>query len=264
MKKIFPIFISIPLLFSCSKNQPLPENSNGDSINLSYQEKAKPVVFEITSTGCPGCGSWGKPVFSQLIAQYGKQIVPVAVHIKYGDPFITNISETIASNRYGAFYTPQIWINDTNGVSISLGGGIQTEASVRKMNDLINRRLADSGPYLSGLVYEQSSDFIKFKVGVDFKDYEAGGHQYFLSTYLMESQLENHQTGSMSNPTLHHHVIRKSFGDTWGEPVELNNGRFEYKGEFSLEYQNEHHELVIILWRKQVNRYEAVGAFSFK
>ena len=184
MKKIFPIILALPLFFSCAKDQSTPIVEEVDSIILTYQERAKPLVFEITSTGCPGCGSWGKPVFSQLSSQYGNQIIPVAVHIKYGDPYITNVSENIAANRYGAFYTPQIWVNDTNGVVISAGGGsIQTESSIKRMNDLIGRRLLENTPYLSGTVYEEHDNLIKFKVGVNFNGFEPGPHSYSLSTY---------------------------------------------------------------------------------
>ena len=68
----------------------------------------------------------------------------------------------------------------------------------------------------------------------------------------------------MSNPTKHNHVIRQSFGDTWGAEVKPRDGKFEYKGEFELDEKNDNQKLVIILWRKQANRYESVGAYSFR
>ena len=81
-------------------------NDPGDKIALTFVKKTRPVFLEVTSTGCPGCGSWGKPTFKKVVNDFGSDITPLAVHIKYGDPFITTESQAIADNRHGSRYTP--------------------------------------------------------------------------------------------------------------------------------------------------------------
>ena len=102
----------------------------------------RPVLFDFTSTGCPGCGSWGKPTFNSFADEYENKIVPMAVHIKYGDSMITPISEAIANNRTGTFYTPQLWVNNKNGMVLS-GNSINGTASTENIRAEIENKIAE-------------------------------------------------------------------------------------------------------------------------
>ena len=100
--------------------------------DFELTETKKPVFFDYTSTGCPGCVSWGAPTFEQIAKEQGESIVPIAVHIKYRDPMITDVSNAIAENRTGQRYTPQLWVNNTNGMVLN-GGSINTTGSINKI-----------------------------------------------------------------------------------------------------------------------------------
>ncbi|MEN8697308.1 MAG: thioredoxin family protein, partial [Bacteroidia bacterium] len=81
------------------------ETSNLVAPDVELTEVNKPVLYKYTSTGCPGCGSWGAPTFEGIADELKNDIVPLAVHIKYGDPMITDISNEIADNRVGQRFT---------------------------------------------------------------------------------------------------------------------------------------------------------------
>ena len=106
----------IPTTPATSKDTTQVDTSQLEAPDVVLQSRNKPVFFDYTSTGCPGCGSWGAPTFENLSEEYQDKIVPIAVHIKYGDPMITSISTDIAANRDGQRYTPQLWVNSKNAM----------------------------------------------------------------------------------------------------------------------------------------------------
>jgi thioredoxin-related protein len=67
VKKIIFILSIIISTTSCKKepveNLEVSETNQTFDKTLEYNKSLKPLIFEFTSTGCPGCGSWGKPTF---------------------------------------------------------------------------------------------------------------------------------------------------------------------------------------------------------
>lgn len=147
------IYISLALaslsLFSCDKEpENKVDNSKENNSNLetevvpelgkiSYDFTHKSMLLEFTSTGCPGCGSWGKPTFYSLVNEFKNDMVPIAAHIKYGDPMISGVAEFLAGNRTGSRYTPQIWVNNQT-IMVLTNNRIDGAASVQNAKDLIN------------------------------------------------------------------------------------------------------------------------------
>lgn len=251
--------------FACSKtgNEPFVfDPINTKDSGLVFHNSLKPVLFDFTSTGCPGCGSWGKPTFNSLSKEYSENIVPIAVHIKYGDPMITAFSNEIAANRYGQIYTPQIWVNDTNGVQL-VNNNINPVASINTLKSLISNSKSKDIAFAEGIILNKSSEKLEVKLGVKFKNNPVNG-DYYLSCYLLQDNILHNQSSSPTNPTTHNSVIVDAFNNTWGAKVELNpNNEFEYRHSFDLKQNGENMHLVSILWLKKGNRYVALGGFKF-
>lgn len=271
MKKAVFFSMTLFLMLSCNKNETLTEgkptekdNSNSfqDTV-LEYDKLAKPILFEYTSTGCPGCGSWGKPTFNSIINQNKDKIVPLAIHIKYGDPMITSISEAIAANRYGSLYTPQIWLNDSNGVVLT-GGYISSQTSINNINAMKENALLSSNAIIGGSVIKKSNHSVYIKTGIKESEAFLNG-EYFLSCYLLNDSLVHHQSSSPYNPTIHNYVIRKAVDDiAWGKQIKFLDGKFEFQYEFKNYEANKINYFVSILWKKENNRYVPKGAFRFE
>ena len=131
MKTLLHGSLFCALLFvACKKESPplLAENNSSveTEISVKYENTNKAVLFEFTSTGCPGCGSWGKPTVAAVSTTHGSKVVPIAVHIKYNDPFLTDISQAIADNRTGSRWTPQLWVDNENATIINSSGYISS------------------------------------------------------------------------------------------------------------------------------------------
>ncbi len=269
MKKQTLFFSMILLLmFSCKKNEIVSEVKSTEDDNafpdtvLQYEKPAKPILFEYTSTGCPGCGSWGKPTFYSISNENKDKVVPLAIHIKYGDPMITSISEAIAANRYGSIYTPQIWLNDTNGVTLS-GGYINGQTSINYINAMIDNALSGSNALIDGRVIKRGNNSIYIKTGIKQSEVLLNG-EYFLSCYLLNDSLIHHQTSYSSNPAIHNYVIRHAVdNNAWGKQIQFKDGKFEFQYEF-INYDGDNLiYFVSVLWKKENNRYVPKCGFRF-
>jgi thioredoxin-related protein len=281
MKKYLSIslFLVFFLSMSCKKKENTNESVQNSEKNeevkedeelifnipiLNFTSKPKPIVFEYTSTGCPGCGSWGKPTFNNVVNQYQDEIVPVAVHIKYGDPMITETSNDVGANRHGQFYTPQIWVNDSNGVVIN-NNMIMGQASVDRINHLIGYYKAKTPDLFLDIQTEAKSSKLGVRYGI--KSNLISGDDLYLSCYLMESKIEAQQSSYANNPAIHNHVIRKSDEMTFGRLLSLNSGNDntqEFETTFDLQNETAEYSVTIILWKKDGNRYVPLGAFNKK
>lgn len=106
IRKILTLAIAVSVAFiACEKEveNASSDNSNNvtetidEGLTLNIEQKQNATMFFYTSTGCPGCGSWGMPAFASLQTDHEENVVPVGIHIKYNDPLITETSEAIAA-----------------------------------------------------------------------------------------------------------------------------------------------------------------------
>jgi len=268
MKKnnISVVLFVIPLILalSCTKSQNDPlEKDKPEDKTMHFDKTNRPLLLEYTSTGCPGCGSWGKPTFYQLAQEYSTQINALAIHIKYGDPMITAQSNLIAANRYGQNYTPQIWVNDTN--IVVLQGNINSAASVARAKEVIGINKKNDVPALGGILTKITATQWQIQFGVQAQ-IEPLDQSYHLACYLLESKIVHQQAGSASNPAEHNYVLRKSIGEVFGfsitELQALSMNNYATQGEFILDenINPENCHLLLVLWQKQGNRFVATNS----
>lgn len=251
---------------SCKKENPKIESNDLNNVtteNLVYAKKTRPILFEYTSTGCFGCGQWGKPTFASLI-ESNPEIVPLAVHIKYGDPMITEFSNQLGQNRYGSLFTPQLWVNDSNAVVLQ-GNGIQGQQSIQRANQLIALAKTEVAPALAAKLKIEDNQ-VNVNFGTQFIDFDEDG-EYFLGCYLTENKISFQQSGYASNPALHNHVIRDAANGTFGysfSKTDLINGKKEWNHQFELKpnYTAENLYVTVIIWQKINDRYKPLNGFT--
>jgi len=245
---------SLFIIFSSSK----PTESE-----IVIEKKVRPLLIEYTSTGCPGCGSWGNPTFKELSKKYKGKVSPIAAHIKYGDPMITKISEELAENRLGRRYTPQIAVNRENAVVIR--GSIDHNASLKKADALIKKYASVSAPYIGGSKTISEDQLLKFKYKIDLNSYSEEVKDLLISVYLLEDELYHRQSGAEVKKEVHHRVIKEAFqSSTFGElilKVKPNDKEaFDYEGSFDLKKSNtkaENASVILVIWKRATD-----GGFS--
>ncbi len=278
MKKIkltfvFALFACATMyISSCTKTETAQPNQQQTGTNntnepedkLTFTKKTRPVLLEITSTGCPGCGSWGKPTFKKLVNDFGNDITPLAVHIKYGDPMITAESQAIADNRHGSRYTPQIWVGDMN--AIILTGGSISSASEQNARDLMNAGQGVDQPAVAASIKKEGGK-LNVTYGVKFIDVPTDG-EYALACYLTEDGLSYNQSSSASNPTTHNQVLRASADGAFGKAftsADLMDNEVTWQFSFDLSDYNETNTYItVVLWKKDGNRYVPVNGYIAK
>lgn len=264
-------FIAIAILSAaCNKDTKAEDTqeevNTSDNVvlgDLSYTFDYKSILLEFTSTGCPGCGSWGKPTFYSLAASHSDRVIPIAAHIKYGDPMISGVAEFFASNRTGSRYTPQIWVNDES-IMVIEGNGINGSASVAKANDLITNATPTTKVGLGGIIKIDGTK-AHTKYGVKLaSDYEAG--DYYVNSYLLEDGIVAQQASYANNPATHNFVLRQAANGPWGNKItKLANQEFEASWEHTYtEGVKEGQYLVTIIWEKVGNVYKPINAVSVK
>lgn len=276
MSKTLSLWLVSASLFvlSCSKSTDnnLANNTGNENMpvetpasDLTYTKSTMPVMLEFTSTGCPGCGSWGKPTFARVAADYKGKITPLAIHIKYGDPMITDESNAIEANRYGNFYTPQIWVADSNAVI--LNGGSISGASEQNMRRMLDVTLPEVQPSLAAKVTKENGKLV-VTYGVKFIDKAAEG-DYALACYLTEDGIMAQQTSSASNPTMHNHVLRASANGAFGNEfsaTDMVDKEKSWTHTFTLDakYNADNVYVTMVLWKKTSGRYSAINGYIAK
>jgi hypothetical protein len=261
---LIPI-IGLSLLFTACNKDTKTVNDDNEEANevvlgdLTYSFDYKSILFEYTSTGCPGCGSWGKPTFYKLADNHKSKVIPIAAHIKYGDPMISGVAEFFASNRIGSKYTPQIWVNDET-IMVLQGSSIDGSASLARANELIDNAKPTTKVGLGGLIILKGSKAYT-KYGVKLAaDYEAG--DYYVNSYLLEDGIVAQQASYANNPATHNFVLRQAANGPWGNKItKLENQEFETSWEHAYnEGVKDGQYLVTIIWKKVGSIYKPINA----
>lgn len=270
------ILLGAGIFSSCNKTttvQPAPsvntdpvdeEDNTPKKATLSYKQNTSPVIFEMTSTGCPGCGGWGKPTFAKLVQSYTNKVTPVAVHIKYGDPMITTESTAIWDNIEGSRYTPMIFVQGENAVILN-GSSISGE-SENNARRLIDEALMTTQPSLSANIVKKDGMW-DITYGVKFEG--TFSDEYSLSCYLTEDGLKHQQSSYANNPATHNHVIRASANGAFGSSIsstDLTNGEWSMVNRMDIDskYNLENLYVTVVLWKKTGERYAAVNGYVLK
>ena len=256
LKGLFVVLLP-SLLLSCEKDKTGDVVHEEEKVDLVYSEKQRAIVQDFTSTGCPGCGSWGGPTFKEFI-QNNPEAVPIAVHIKYGDPMITEESNALGENRTGRKWTPQIAIGHTQSVLLTTSNNINSAGSKKKMQEEYDALVSQEQKVKVAASYKTEGNKMKIYYGADVL--EEDNSEYFISAYLMENNLAAYQNGGDSLK-VHNHFIRASTDGAFGVPL---SGKMELKKELELEASWNWSEVyaLAIVWKKNGDKYDYVNAIE--
>ena len=267
MKKDIVIFGLLTLVMIACKKELLPTDANKEAPAITVLKVTKPVLFDFTSTGCPGCGSWGGPTFKQIADKNKGSVVPIAVHIKYGDPMITGISNEIAVNRTGPRYTPQLWVNETNSVVLN-NSNIDGNASITRIDSNITtfkNKETQLGVGVSSVVNKK---VISIRYATEaYTDLEG---EYSISIYILEDKLIFNQSRAASNPYQHNYVIRAANKGAFGTiiPSEQLKTSVQTEGTLDIDldenWNTDNLYATVIIWKKDGENYSVVNANNNK
>ncbi len=263
---IFTFIIGLFLISCTSTEVDEPQKNTEETKSapaIVLENISKPVIFDYTSTGCPGCGSWGAPVFDMFSAEFKSDIVPIAVHIKYGDPMITPESEAIGNNRTGSRYTPQIWVDSKNAMVLS-GTSINGSGTITNIRKQLNDKIATEPSVALGVSQLIDNDklLVRFK-SQTLKKLEG---EYYHSVLILENDLIHQQNDAAYNPFIHHHVIRTSSNGAFGRQYEmslLSEGQtFEEELSFDIDpsWNKDNLYVVGLVWKKIGQNYTLVNS----
>jgi hypothetical protein len=229
---------------------------------ITFDGRTRALLQEYTSTGCPGCGSWGKPTFMELATKHADEAVALSLHIKYRDPMITAESEALGDNRTAPLFTPQIWVDGENAVLIR-GGGIDP-GSAANASRMIKQ--AGEGTRPSVAIHAKSGqDLMEVTYGARFTTAPRDG-EYRLACYLVENGIVHKQAGHAANPATHDHVLRASADGALGSAiaaaqldVQRTTTRTHTFALTSTQSATNTHA-VVVLWMRQGDRWVPVNS----
>jgi hypothetical protein len=264
MKNALIIPLAVAVMFmSCKKDESKEVDViEEEVVELSYDSIQNAIIQDFTSTGCPGCGSWGVPTFEQFIKN-NPTVVPVSVHIKYNDPMITQESNDLGNNRVGRKWTPQLAIGNEQCVLLTNSNSIDGQGSVAKMNAEF-ASLTSMAPVVAA---DAKYKIEEGKVTVNYgsKSLENLTGEYFISTLLMEDSIVYKQSNASQN-FVHNYVIRESVDNVFGTAIpaaKLNKGEI-HELEATFEVDNSWREsklyVIVLVWKKNGGIYEFINA----
>ena len=274
IKKIILLSLMALAITACKEeteqittSDPTDNSNQEDTIttapSIVLKSENKPIVFDYTSTGCPGCGSWGAPTFENLSNQLGNKIVPIAVHIKYGDPMITDESNALGQNRTGQYFTPQLWINNTNSTLLN-GGRIDATGSLAALNQNITTFQGEAVQISLGVSHAIQDD--KINIRYKHKSETDLDGDYFVSLYVMENHLFHNQASGAVNPFEHNYVIRTSSSGAFGSKIESQNlaDNQEFEDTINLDidptWDKSNLYVTAIIWKNNGDKFIVINA----
>ncbi len=214
-KLVVAIFLSFSIL-SCQEELVQEPVQTDATLKVDYQYR--PLIHHFSSTGCGPCGSFGIPVISQIADQMGDSILPLITHFKYNDPFITESSKAIESAILNQWYSPQIWIENSNITYDIIYDNIPV--AVDKASKILRKKISNNAEAYVGvkaaLNTNQRYDLeYLIENGVD------DSATYFVEVYAMEDSIVASQAGANPFVSTHYRVNRGGFYGGMGLEVKL-------------------------------------------
>lgn len=264
MKKLMYIPLILGLFFTACKKEKKEtvEEEKDETVELTYTSTQNAIIQDFTSTGCPGCGSWGAPTFDKFFED-NPSVIPIAVHIKYNDPMITTESVDLGNNRTGNKWTPQISIGNEQCVLLTPNNYIDGNASVAKLNTEFNKIVSNAPVISVAANYKIENESVVIDYGAQFLEALSG--EYFVSTLVMENGYVFKQSNGGDN-FVHNHVIRKSHNGVFGSLIPsdklVEGEKYELESTIEIDpsWDKDKLYVIAIVWKKNGGIYEYVNA----
>ncbi len=238
------------ILFSCNEKETENPPQKEESQVLMIDRVYRPLAHHFSSTGCGPCGRFGIPLISQVADEMGDSIVPLITHFKYNDPFITESSKAIEQALLFQWYSPQIWVNNTNITLEILNDGIP--AAVKETKELLRTEMSKSAEAFVGLSAKlNASD--RFDIEWIIENNMDDSASYYVEVYAMEDGIVASQAGADPFVSTHYKVNRGGHYGDMGLRVDLGAKASE---KFEIEFvpcwvcEAEKQYFNIIVWKE--------------
>lgn len=206
------------VLFACNEKETETPPQDKEEQPLSVDRVYRPLAHHFSSTGCGPCGRFGIPVLSQIADEMGDSILPLITHFKYNDPFITSSSQAIEQALLFQWYSPQIWVNNSNITFDILYDGIP--GAVEETKDLLRAEMSKEAKAFVGLIAKQNSND-RFDVEWVIENNLEDSATYFVEVYAMEDGIVASQAGADPFVSTHFRVNRGGHYGDMGLKVDL-------------------------------------------
>ncbi len=214
-----------PIVLGCSDEAALNYNADANmnegciyQSDIKAEQKALGIYF--TSTGCPSCGGGGTAAFQTIVDNNSPDVIPISVHVKYGDPYILEESDELASIIGYGFQTPYYFIGEYDVMVIS-GGTIHMSQVLTKASNRV-ASIVNNDPIISStskLVFEDT--ILRVYYVAEFLQSVEG--QYSIAVYLLEDETVYPQSNGSTDPYYHQYVWSVAINGTIGESI-VENG----------------------------------------
>jgi hypothetical protein len=228
--------------------------------DLLFDKPVTPLLLEYSSTGCPGCGSWGKPKSEALRAIHGNKLNHLEVHIRFNDPMENELTKTISENRPGRRFTPQFWINNKQATTLTSEGYLDSTMTFRNAATIVNAWYENANvPSIDAEVLKKD-DKIEVVYGARFYSETLKDQDYYLACYLVRDGVMHAQKGQNGKVIAHNSVLTASADNAFGKKIEpIENQDTLLKATFDKPSDVES-AIMIVMWHKNGMTYEAINS----
>lgn len=239
--------------------------SHAQQADLLFDKAVTPLLLDYTSTGCPGCGSWGKPNSKAIMEMYGDKLNHMEVHIRFEDPMENELTNTLSENRPGRRFTPQFWVNNKQATLLTKEGYLDSTMTFNNVSALVGQWYQNVNvPAIDAEVLKKDNT-IEVVYGARFYSETLKDQDYYLACYLVRDGVMYAQKGQNGKVIAHRNVLTKS-ADTnaFGQRIDPNENQDAILSA-SFEKPDENKAaIMIVLWHKNGMTYEAINSLKIE
>ncbi len=262
--KRFGILLML-LIFSLAGCKEEVNKTPNDNKKLEANQKYRPFIHHFSSTGCSPCGRFGVPVLNNVANEMGDSVFAFITHFKYNDPFITSSSEAIEQAILDEWYSPQIWIENTNLTMDLLNYDVSAATEYAK--NLLRKEIKKPAEAYLGL-RTNLKDNDRTDVELVVQNASSAKATYYVEVYGIEDGIVASQAGPPSNIITHVRVNRGGFYGNMGKEITLEAGAefrdsFEYIPCWTCEPKGVYFN--VIVWKQNTSgKYEYVNGLEVR
>lgn len=236
--------------------------SYGQQADLLFDKAVTPLLLDYTSTGCPGCGSWGKPNGKAIMQMYGDKLNHMEVHIRFDDPMENELTNALSENRPGRRFTPQFWVNNKQATLLTQEGYLDSAMTFNNVSALIGQWYQNANvPAIDAEVLKKDNK-IEVVYGARFYSETLKDQDYYLACYLVRDGLMHPQKGQNGKVIAHNNVLTKSADNAFGQKINpIENQDAILSASFD-KPDKDKAAIMIVLWHKNGMTYEAINSLK--
>lgn len=265
MRNIYKTFslvlIIISVFSSCSKKgctDPMSlaydVEASKDDGSCTYPESVKKsLVFKVTATWCPPCGSWGAEYVNNIYTDFSGNAEVISVHddSDFGVDIGYNLLSILNPSGVPSFY---------------LGLDPMGNSGYGNVSDLISTDLNNINQVSMAVEHSVADGNMIIKVQSQLENQFLGDNCY-LALYVMEDgQVAPQQVSGVGDVLdyVHNHTLRtEANNSTFGLPITFENGKNLTEATTALapsttwNYENLY--VVAVIWQKNGSSYDFVN-----